>query len=144
MDTNQCSSGFPARVLSCCGYAFGELCRLFGSREDAKSQRETQKVGVRCTVFGVRWASRGRESAGAGVRGCGSPRVRESAGAGPGEWSHAKPRRGSKERFGDTFSRLSVCPFRSHEFEFFCMNAVPPDPLTPTVGDGSCPLFIST
>ena len=108
MDMDQCSSGFPARDLSCCGWGTLQAVWLTRSREVAKGN-----AAGRCSVFGGgRWASRGRES----------------AGAGPGERSHAKTRSGSKERFGDTFNHLSVCPFPSHEFEFNGINAVPPDP----------------
>ena len=90
-------------------------CLAHAKPRSREGKRRRSVFGVRCLVFGGRAAD-------------GSPRVRESAGAGPGEWSHAKPRRGSKERFGDTCNRLSARPFRSHEFEFNGMNAVPPDP----------------
>ena len=65
MDTNECSSGFPARDLSWCGTGDNRealLARrqLWGSREAAKGNAQ-----VRCSLFGVHWASRGRESAGA-------------------------------------------------------------------------------
>ena len=50
-------------------------CRRFGSREAAKARSESRKVGVWCSLGGGKWASRGRESAGAVARAFFSPRM---------------------------------------------------------------------
>jgi len=146
MGTNLRSSGFPARDLCCRGCADRGLCRLSGSREAAKPRRETHKFSVRFSAGGIQFSVFGQASRG-----------RESAGAGPGRWCHAKPRRQMRchgcffatdehgfsriiaegDVVGDFYSQLSLVSSLWQG----CHRPLTPDPSPPFRGRGEDVVF---